>query len=116
MANQRLFESRKRRKFTPEIQVAVEGYLREDFSPEQVTGLMRRWSEDTVNPERMHQHVYSDYDHGGTLYLHLSQPRKKRRCRLGRKDRRGIIPNRVSFDERTANADSKCCSGEGKEI
>jgi hypothetical protein len=41
MANRRLFESRKRRQFTTEIQVAVEGYLREDFSSEQVTGLMR---------------------------------------------------------------------------
>jgi hypothetical protein len=41
MANQHLWEGCKRRKFTPEIQVAVEGYLREDFSSEQVTGLMR---------------------------------------------------------------------------
>ena len=40
--------------FIPKIQVAVEDYLREDFSPEQVTGLMRRWSEDTVNPEGIH--------------------------------------------------------------
>jgi IS30 family transposase len=64
MANQHLFESRKRRKFTPEIQV---------------TGLVRRRGEDTVSPERIYQYVYSDYDHARTLYLHLRQPRKKRR-------------------------------------
>jgi hypothetical protein len=55
----------------------------------------------------------SDYDHGGILYLHLSQPRMKR---LGRKDRRGIIPNRVSIYERPASVDSNHCYGERKEI
>lgn len=68
---------------------------------------MPRKGEETVSPERIYQHIYADYDHGGTLYQHLRQPRKKRRRRLGRKDRRGVIPNRVSIDERPASVDSK---------
>jgi IS30 family transposase len=107
LANQRRFESRKRKKFTPELQLLVEEHLREDLSPEQVTGYMRLRGEKTVSPERIYQHIYSDYDHGGTLYLHLRLHRKKRRRRLGHKDRRGVIPNRVSIDERPASVDSK---------
>jgi IS30 family transposase len=42
MANQCIFESRKRRKFTPEIQV---------------TGQVRRRGKDTVSPERIYQYV-----------------------------------------------------------
>jgi IS30 family transposase len=107
LADQRRFESRKRNDFTVEVQEAVEYYLREDYSPEQVTGYMRRQVEKTVSHERIYQHIYSDYDHGGTLYLHLRGQRKKRRRRLGHKDRRGVIPNRVSIDERPASVDSK---------
>jgi len=107
LANQRRFESRKRKKFTPELQLLVEEHLREDLSPEQVTGYMRLRGEKTVSPERIYRHIYSDYDHGGTLYLHLRLHRKKRRRRLGHKDRRGVIPNRVSIDERPASVDSK---------
>ena len=107
MANQRRYESRKRKKFTPWLQAKIEVHLREDLSPEQVSGLMRRRGEQTVSHERIYQHIYSDYDHGGELYLHLRQSRKKRRKRLGRKDRRGVIPNRVSIDERPASVDSK---------
>ena len=107
LADQRRFESRKRKEFTVEVQEAVEYYLREDYSPEQVTGYMRRQGEKTVSHERIYQHIYSDYDHGGTLYLHLRRQRKKRRRRLGHKDRRGVIPNRVSIDERPASVDSK---------
>lgn len=58
-ANQRRFESRKRKRFTPEVQEAVEYYLREDYSPEQVTGFMRRQGEATVSHERIYQHIYS---------------------------------------------------------
>ena len=57
--------------------MAVEGYLRESFSPEQVTGLMHRRSEATVSPERIHQHVYSDYDHGGTALPSLAPTPKE---------------------------------------
>ena len=107
MANQRRYESRKRKKFTREVQAKIEEHLREDLSPEQVSGLMSRRGEQTVSHERIYQHIYSDYDHGGDLYLHLRQSRRKRRKRLGRKDRRGVIPNRTSIDERPASVDSK---------
>ena len=99
-AQDRRFASRRRLKFTPPMQALVESYLRDDLSPEQVTGLMRRNGEETVSHERIYQHVYDDYRRGGSLYKHLRQCRKKRRKRLGRQDRRGRIQNRVSIEER----------------
>jgi IS30 family transposase len=77
---------------------------------------MRRKAEETISPERINQHIYADYDHGGTLYQHLRQSRKKRRRRLGRRDHRGIIPKRVSIDERPAGIDSKATTETGKMI
>lgn len=108
----RRFASRRREKFTPVMQEAVESYLREDLSPEQITGFMRRNGEETVSHERIYQHVYSDHRRGGTLYKHLRQCRKKRRRRLGRQDRRGRIRNRVSIEERPASVESRFYYGD----
>ena len=99
-AEDRRFSSRWRGKFTPSMQAQVESHLRDDLSPEQVTGLMRRNGEETVSHERIYQHIYADHGRGGTLYKHLRHCRKKRRKRLGRQDRRGRIQNRVSIEER----------------
>tara|TARA_B110000093_G_scaffold34216_1_gene35356 strand:+ start:934 stop:1191 length:258 start_codon:yes stop_codon:yes gene_type:complete len=52
LANQRRFESRKRTMFPLSVQWAIEDYLREDLSPEPVTGIMRRKCEETVILER----------------------------------------------------------------
>lgn len=106
-ARLRRFESPKRIKFTDEMQRKVERLLREDWSPEQVSGHLRRMGEETVSHERIYQHVYRDHRHGGALYRHLRRQRKRRRSRLGRRDRRGRIANRASIDERPRSVDLK---------
>ena len=96
----RRFTSRRREKFTPLLQAQIEAYLNDDLSPEQVTGVMRSNGEETVSHEGIYQDIYADHRRGDTLYKHLGQCRKKRRNRLGRKDRRGRIQNRFSIEER----------------
>ena len=59
-AEDRRFASRRRVKFTPVMQAKVEAYLKDDLSPEQVTGVMRRNGEQTVSHERIYQHIYAD--------------------------------------------------------
>lgn len=110
-AEDRRFSSRHRGKFTPVMQAKVESHLRDDLSPEQVTGVMRRKGEETVSHERIYQHV-EDHRRGGTLYKHLRQCRKKRRKRLGRQDRRGRIQNRVSIEERPAVVEKRFYYGD----
>jgi len=112
MAAERRLKSRKAKKFTSEVQQSVEYYVREDYSPEQVTGFMRRQGEATVSHERIYQHIYADYKAGGDLHKHLRQRRKRRKRRLGRPDNRGVIVGRVSIDERPASVDSKYYYGD----
>ena len=112
MAAERRLKSRKAKKFTAEVQQAVEYYLHQDYSPEQVTGFMRRQGEVTVSHERIYQHIYTDHRAGGDLYKHLRHRRKKRRRRLGRPDKRGAIVGRVSIEDRPASVDSKFYYGD----
>ena len=94
------------------MQAKVEAHLRDDLSPEQVTGVMRRHGEEPVSHERIYQHVYADHRRGVRLYKHLRQCRKKRRKRLGRKDRRGRIQNRVSIEERPSVVEKRFYDGD----
>ena len=103
----RRYCSSKHVKFTAEVREQVDEYLRDECSPEQITGIMRKEGKATVSHERIYQYVYEDQRQGGTLYRHLRWGRKKRRKRMAKKDRRGQIPNRVSIDERPDSVDSK---------
>ncbi len=88
----------------------VEKELREDWSPEQVSGRLRM-SEIFVSHERIYQYVYADKRAGGTLWKHLRHPKKYRK-RAGGRDRRGKIPNRRSIEERPAIVEERSRIGD----
>lgn len=94
--------ARRKRKSQAQISIEtwslVEEELREDWSPEQVSGRLRM-SEIFVSHERIYQYVYADKRVGGTLWKHLRHPKKYRK-RAGGRDRRGKIANRRSIEER----------------
>ena len=77
----------------------VESLLRQDWSPEQVSGHLKRELKLSLSHERIYQHIYTDKAAGGDLHHHL-RCQKKRRKRYGSYDRRGRIPQRVSIEER----------------
>ena len=77
----------------------VERLLRQDFSPEQITGYLKRTKQPSVSHEWIYQYVYADKRHGGTLHSHL-RSQKKQRKRYRGYIRRGQIPNRTSIDKR----------------
>ena len=77
----------------------VEQLLREDWSPEQISGWLTREEGVSVSHERIYQHVYEDKRRGGDLHRHL-RCQKPRRKRYGHYDRRGQIRERVPIDER----------------
>ena len=77
----------------------VEEKLRQDWSPEQVSGWLKRAGRPSLSPEWIYQHILADKLAGGDLYSHL-RCHKKRRKRYGSYDRRGKLPNRVSIEER----------------
>jgi transposase, IS30 family len=93
-------EKEKHERFTPEIQNSVETLLKEDYSPEQIVGTLKKQDKDVVSVERIYQHVWKNKAEGGSLYKHLRNRGKRYRKRGSLKDSRGIISNRVDIDKR----------------
>lgn len=77
----------------------IESLVRQDWSPEQVSGWLIKEKQPSVSHERIYQYIYADKARGGTLFHHL-RCRKRRRKRYGSYDRRGQMPNCRSIEER----------------
>ena len=88
-------------RIAPHTWEMVETHLRQEWSPEQVSGWLQREHKLCVSHERIYQYVYDDKGAGGTLYRHL-RCQKQRRKRYGSHDRRGQLANRRSISERPA--------------
>jgi IS30 family transposase len=83
----------------PETWAVIETKIRMDWSPEQISGWLRRHQAIQVSHEWIYQYILADKRMGGNLHRHL-RCQKKRRKRYGSYDRRGKLSNRVSIDER----------------
>lgn len=79
----------------------VETLLRQDWSPEQISGRLKKEQRTCISHEWIYQYILKDKQRGGDLYQHL-RCQKKRRKRYGKYDRRGKLPNCRSIDERPA--------------
>lgn len=83
----------------------AEEKLMQQWSPEQISGHVY------ISHETVYQRVYADKRAGGLLWKNL-RCQKKRKKRYGKTDRRGVIPNRLSIDERPAIVDKRCRIGD----
>jgi IS30 family transposase len=99
---------RRKKKVQPNISAErwqiVDTKLLQDWSPEQITGWLKKEQLPSISPEWIYQYVYADKRAGGTLHKHL-RCQKKRRKRYGQYDRRGIIPGRKSIETRPEAVD-----------
>jgi IS30 family transposase len=84
-----------------EIWALVERLLRQDWSPEQISGRLKKEQRICISHEWIYQYVLEDKRAGGDLYRHL-RCQKKRRKRYGKYDRRGKLSNCHSIEERPA--------------
>ena len=102
-ANEKAFERRTnattRKRISAETWEVVEEKLRQDWSPEQVSGWLEKCQAVRISHEWIYQYILTEKQAGGDLYTHLRQ-HGKRRKRYGQYDRRGKLPNRVSIEER----------------
>ena len=107
-AHERAMERRARTvsRITAKIWGVVEKLLRQDWSPEQISGRLKKEQGLAISHEWIYQHVLADKRVGGDLYKHL-RCQKKRRKRYGTYDRRGKLPNCHSIEERPAIANSR---------
>ncbi|MGI0134881.1 MAG: IS30 family transposase [Candidatus Micrarchaeaceae archaeon] len=78
--------------------------LREGWSPEQITGrLKREWPDDRsrhLSPETFYQLVYAPEQAEKQLWEYLPRKQKKRRKQYGRSVHKSRIPDRVSIHDR----------------
>jgi IS30 family transposase len=98
-----LAAARKQKRYRARISAAtwalIESLLRQDWSPEQVSGWLSKEKRVGVSHERIYHYIYADKARGGTLFHHL-RCRKLRRKRYGSYNRRGQMPNCRSIEER----------------
>ena len=85
---------------TSKIKTYIKNKLKEDWSPEQISGRMKRDNGFTVCHETIYRYIYYNKSRGGRLYKHLRHKNKKYHNRSNKYQRRGIIIDRVSIDKR----------------
>ena len=93
-------EKPKRVRFTDAVKTEVETLLKEDYSPEQVVGTLKKVGKDTVSIETIYQYIWKNKKQGGSLHKHLRNQGRRYRKRGNSKDNRGVIQNRVDIDKR----------------
>jgi IS30 family transposase len=107
---QRKAEERRQDKSPPRIGEdtwnKVRSKIKEDWSPDQICGELKLKENISISHEWIYQFILKDKQAGGDLYTHL-RCKSKRRKRYGSNERRGIIKNRRSIEERPAIVDSK---------
>jgi IS30 family transposase len=79
--------------------------LHEQWSPEQIS------NHAAISIETVYQRVYADKKAGGLLWQQL-RCQKQRKKRYGKTDRRGIIPNRQSIEQRPAIVEERSRIGD----
>ena len=94
--------SRRNQQFDSAQMARVEALLRQQWSPEQVSGHLRRSGEFSISHETIYRQVWRDLRRGGSLHLQLRGARKQRRKRYGRYDSRGRLAGKRMIGERPA--------------
>jgi len=89
----------------------IEDKIRQDWSPEQISGWLAHTGRQTVSHEWIYQYIYRDQANQGTLHTHL-RCQKTQRKRYGTYKKRGPIPDRVSITERPAIVDERTRIGD----
>jgi IS30 family transposase len=85
----------------------VVSLLREKWSPEQVSGSLRKSGEFAISHETIYRYVWDDRARGGDLCQHLRCAGKKRRKRYGRYDSRGRLAGKRHLSQRPASVEHR---------
>lgn len=95
------------KKVSQECLEEIKKRIKKCHSPAQIAGRLKLEGQESVSYETIYKMIYSNFDGMGELIKYLRHKRKKRKCRVLLKSKRGIIPNRVGIEERPAIADEK---------
>ena len=109
VATERHAEKDKAIKMSAEVVEVIEGYIRMDWSPEQIVGRLKIEEVVDLHHETVYQYILSDKKTGGDLYTHLRHQSKTYRKHYGsaHKRSRNGIPNRTDIDERPDSVNAR---------
>lgn len=103
--------SRRNGHFSPSDYRLVGHYIRKQWSPEQVSGWLRKHGMLRISHETIYKHIWSDKKEGGTLWSHLRGSPKLRRKRYGVYDSRGRIAGKRHISERPQEVETRTTLG-----
>jgi len=106
-ARGRRSHSRRNRRFGAAEWNRIQVLLREDWSPEQVAGWLKRHRLLRISHETIYRYIWTDRRQGGTLHQHLRGARKRFRKRYGRYDSRGRLAGKRPITTRPAAAEAR---------
>lgn len=109
--NGRRSRARRNQHFSRRDLALVERKLRQQWSPEQISGRLRDDRILAISHETIYRHVWRDKAAGGTLYRHLRQATKLRRKRHNSYDSRGRLAGKRHISERPKEAETKRIGG-----
>ena len=108
---QRLYGKAKHTRFDDDLKAKVVQLLRNDFSPEQITGSLKKQGEATISHESIYQFIWFDKKKEGDLFTHLRRKGRRYRKRGASKDNRGCIVGRIGIENRPKEALSRTVFG-----
>jgi len=99
-ARARRSRSRRNQRFTADDWALVLTCLKQEWSPEQISGRLSKDNRLRISHESIYRHIWRDKKNGGTRYKLLRQAGKKRRKRYGAYDSRGRLAGKRHISER----------------
>jgi len=94
-------------KMTDQIKAIINGYIEQDWSPEQVAGRLKKDGVIKLHHETIYQYILADKKAGGLLYKHLRHQNKTYRKRYGSAHTRNGLVDRVDIDKRPEVANNR---------
>jgi len=98
----RRHRSRRNRHYSEQDFAIVRRFLRKEWSPEQIVGIIRRFKlmKRRMSHETIYQYIWRDKAAGGQLWRYLRQSSKRRRKRYNAYDSRGRLAGKRHISER----------------
>lgn len=110
-ATARRKRNRRGTNFTQEQWQIVLSLIRKDYSPEQVSHIIKEFFGFTISHETIYLYLLYDKKKGGTLYKHLRVVPKRRRKRYRSYDSRGRLAGKRMIEDRPVEIDKRTSLG-----
>ncbi len=105
-------QKKKRFSLTKPIEKYIRAKLKQDWSPEQISGRMRLDTGMSVVHETIYRYIYTNKKNGGKLYKYLRHKNKKYHCRSNDYRSRGTIIDRIMIGKRPKIVEKKSRIGD----